>query len=139
MELTFGGRLRQQRERQHISLSAIAADTKIKVSLLEALERDDLSNWPQRIYRRAYIRSYARAIGLDPESVVREFIELYPDPVEPSPNEAGAAAEAGAPTPPPSGTIFRRLVTSAIGAVPAFLQRSDRVDPSSTQAAAGRA
>ncbi len=128
MELTFGGRLRQQRERQQISLEAIAADTKIKVSLLEGLERDDLSHWPQRIYRRAYVRSYARAVGLDPETVVREFIELYPDPVEPSPDDPIVVPDGGGAAPPASGTIFRRLVTSAIGAVPAFLQRSDRSD-----------
>jgi transcriptional regulator with XRE-family HTH domain len=130
MELTFGGRLRQQRERQDVSLTAIAAETKIKVSLLEALERDDLSHWPQRIYRRAYVRAYARAIGLDPETVVREFIELYPDPVETLSADAVPGADAGGGTAQGSTTMFRRLVTSAFGAVPAFLKSStDRDEP----------
>jgi cytoskeletal protein RodZ len=144
MDLTFGGRLRQQRERQQVSLTAIAADTKIKVSLLEALERDDLTHWPQRIYRRAYVRAYARAIGLDPETVVREFIELYPDPVEALPGEAAPNPDAaGGGVTPPSTTIFRRLVTSAIGAVPAFLKSTDRTEaagpPSIRPAASARA
>jgi hypothetical protein len=49
---------------------------------LEGLERDDLSNWPAGIFRRSFIRAYAKAIGLEPETVVREFLDLYPDPAE---------------------------------------------------------
>src|SRR4029077_18264381 len=79
---SFGARLRQRRERQHIALATIAEQTKIKLSLLEALERDDVSRWPSGIFRRAFVRAYAQAIGLDPDVVVREFLELYPDPIE---------------------------------------------------------
>src|SRR4029077_12592998 len=79
---SFGARLRQRRERQHIALSTIAEQTKIKVSLLEALERDDVSHWPSGIFRRAFIRAYAHAIGLEPDVIVREFLEIYPDPIE---------------------------------------------------------
>ena len=82
MDLTFGARLRSQRELQHVELAAIAEDTKINVALLEGLERDDLSRWPGGLFRRAYIRTYAQKIGLDPEKVLREFVACYPDPVE---------------------------------------------------------
>ena len=78
----FGARLRKRRETQNIDLAAIADQTKIKRSLLEALERDDLSHWPCGIFRRAWFRSYAQAIGLDPDSSVREFLEAHPDPEE---------------------------------------------------------
>ena len=81
MDLTFGARLRSQRESQHLALAAIAEETKINLALLEGLERDDLSRWPGGLFRRAYVRIYAQKIGLDPERVVREFSELYPDPV----------------------------------------------------------
>ena len=79
MEASFGTRLRQQRERQGIDLAAIADQTKIKRSLLEALERDDLKYWPTGIFRRAWIRNYAKAIGADADAVVRELRTLYPD------------------------------------------------------------
>ena len=89
MNLTFGARLRSQREQQHVELVAIAEETKINVALLEGLERDDLSRWPGGLFRRAYVRAYAQKIGLDPEPILREFIALYPDPVdESSPVEA---------------------------------------------------
>ena len=79
---SFGGRLRHERERRHIDLKSIAESTKISIPLLEGLERGDVSRWPSGIFRKSFIRSYAEAIGLDPEPVVREFIELYPDPLE---------------------------------------------------------
>ena len=82
MTSRFGARLRQYREQQNVSLTTVADRTKIKASLLEALERDDISHWPPGIFRRAYIRAYAGAIGLDPDVVTRQFLEVYPEPVE---------------------------------------------------------
>jgi transcriptional regulator with XRE-family HTH domain len=113
MPESFGARLRQRREQQQISLSTIAEQTKIKQSLLEALERDDVSHWPSGIFRRAFIRAYAHAIGLEPDVVVREFLDLYPDPaevVEPMPAIA-ATLDGGAPT------RLRYLVASAVGSL----------------------
>src|SRR5688572_31759359 len=91
MHESFGARLRRHREEQHIALATIAEQTKIKLSLLEALERDDVSHWPAGIFRRAFIRAYAHAIGLDPDVVVREFLEVHPEP-----SEVAAAAQAAA-------------------------------------------
>jgi transcriptional regulator with XRE-family HTH domain len=111
----LGARLRQRREQQQIPLSTIAEQTKIKMSLLEELERDDVSHWPTGIFRRAFIRAYALAIGLDPDAIVREFLERYPDPVEDfvppvvaAPREDQMTASAGPPT------RFRYLVDSTL-------------------------
>jgi transcriptional regulator with XRE-family HTH domain len=83
----FGARLRRERERRQIALSSIAADTKIGLGLLQALERDDVSRWPAGIFRRAFIRAYAEAAGLDPVAITQEFLERYPDPADDSPLE----------------------------------------------------
>jgi len=80
---TFGPRLRQERERRQISLASIAANTKINQSLLAALERDDVSRWPSGIFRRAFVRSYATAIGMNPDEVWKEFGDRFPDPNPP--------------------------------------------------------
>src|SRR5258706_15933201 len=105
MPESFGTRLRQRRERQQIALATIADQTKIKMSLLEGLERDDVSHWPSGIFRRAFIRAYAHAIGLEPDVVVREFLELYADPVEVvaaisaiAPGSENGSVAAGPPT-----------------------------------------
>jgi hypothetical protein len=89
MEQTLGARLRSQREQRQVALATIADETKIKLALLEALERDDLTHWPGGLFRRAYVRAYAQKVGLDPEQVLREFLACHPDPVDsPSPVEA---------------------------------------------------
>ncbi len=84
---SFGARLRRERERRQIALSSIAANTKISLGLLQALERDDLSRWPSGIFRRAFIRAYAEAAGLDPVAITHEFLEQYPDATDDSPRE----------------------------------------------------
>src|SRR5579864_6232099 len=80
---SFGCRLRHERERRKIALAPIAENTKISLSLLEDLERDDVSRWPSGIFRRSFIRSYAAAIGLDADLTMREFVERFPDPNDP--------------------------------------------------------
>ena len=74
----FGSRLREARERRGVSLRQIANATKISVSFLEALERNDVARLPGGIFSRAFVRSYAGEIGLDPESTIREFIAQFP-------------------------------------------------------------
>jgi len=109
MEMSFGARLRQQREERQIALEDISAKTKIKVSLLEGLEGDDLSRWPQGIFRRAYIRAYAQALGLEPDVLVQQFLALYPEPEEELPLVAPES-----PKRPP--TRLRFLLSAAFGA-----------------------
>jgi cytoskeletal protein RodZ len=73
----FGGKLRQARERRGISLRQIAASTKISPAALEALERNDVSKLPGGIFSRAFVRSYAVEVGLNPDETVREFLEQF--------------------------------------------------------------
>jgi transcriptional regulator with XRE-family HTH domain len=75
---TFVTRLRRHRQRSRISLEEIAEATNVKRELLEALENNDLSQWPRGLYARAWIRAYASAVGLDPVDTVDEFCRLFP-------------------------------------------------------------
>jgi Helix-turn-helix domain/GAF domain len=116
MAESFGERLRQQREQRQIPLSTIADQTKIGLTLLQGLERGDVSRWPSGIFRRAFVKSYAAAIGLEPEAVVREFLEVHPDPTE-----VAAVPCDGVVVPLPTGEAapvpsrMRMLVGSAFG------------------------
>lgn len=71
-------RLRLHRERKRISIAEMAATTRLKPEFLEALERNDLSKWPRGLYARAWVRSYATIVGLDPTDTVDEFCRLFP-------------------------------------------------------------
>ena len=102
-------RLRRERERRQIALSSISANTKISAALFVSLERGDVSRWPSGIYRRSFIRAYADAIGLDPDATAREFLEQFPDPLEPPaaldppasiPSTVAPTSAGGAPTKP---------------------------------------
>jgi cytoskeletal protein RodZ len=74
-----GARLRDAREKRGLSLRVIADTTRISVRLLEALERNDISRLPGGIFSRAFVRAYAREVGLDPEQTIAEFITQFPD------------------------------------------------------------
>jgi transcriptional regulator with XRE-family HTH domain len=115
MDPSFGTRLQSQREQKGISLSDISRKTKIKLSLLESLERGDLSYWPHGLFGRSYMRDYAQAIGADVEPLLREFLELHPDP----PDDFLSGENA-----PPAG--ISGAIRSAVGAIPGLLRRTDR-------------
>ena len=95
---TFGAWLRRERERRGLALDLIANRTKIAASLLAGLEEGDLSRWPTGIFRRAFVRAYADAVGLDPERLLAEFAVVHP--------EAGQAVV----------TVPRRLTTTGVRA-----------------------
>jgi cytoskeleton protein RodZ len=87
----FGGKLRQARERRGISLRQIASSTKIAAAALEALEKNDISKLPGGIFSRAFVRSYAVEVGLDPDETVKEFLDRFKQDAPPS-AEAMAAS-----------------------------------------------
>jgi cytoskeleton protein RodZ len=75
----FGAKLRQARERRGISLRQIASSTKIAAAALDALEKNDISKLPGGIFSRAFVRSYATEVGLDPEKTIQAFIAQFPN------------------------------------------------------------
>jgi len=115
MVASFGAWLKAQRERHQVTLETIAEQTKIRVGLLQGLERDDVSQWPRGIFRRSYFRSYAAAIGLDPEQAVRQFLTVYPEPAEEPPEAIAADADPATGHRPKMRLHY--LLASAIGAV----------------------
>jgi transcriptional regulator with XRE-family HTH domain len=89
---SFGAWLRREREARSIPLRSIADRTKIGAGLLEGLERGDLSRWPGGIYRRAFVRAYAEAVGLDGDRVIANFERAFPpDPALAIDPSAGSA------------------------------------------------
>jgi transcriptional regulator with XRE-family HTH domain len=114
----FGPKLRAHRERRRLTLGALAESIKVKASLLEGLERNDLSGWPPGIYRRALVREYAKAIGLPVNALLEEFCELFPEAEERReaelPGRNGAAA---------ADAELRLTLADASTQAPRFLQR----------------
>jgi transcriptional regulator with XRE-family HTH domain len=97
----FGERLRRQRRHKNLSLTEIAASTKVGASHYAALERGDCSRWPGGVYNRAFIRAYAKAVGLDPDETAAEFAEYFESPPAPTVPGQVADAQVEAPMRPP--------------------------------------
>ena len=89
----FGGKLRQARERRGISLRQIASSTKIATAALDALEKNDISKLPGGIFSRAFVRSYAVEVGLNPDDTVKEFLDRFNQEAAPTAETAGVATD----------------------------------------------
>lgn len=93
-EEIFGTRLRLERERRGVSLETVAVFTKVSQSLFAEMERGDFARWPPGIFGRAFIRGYAEAVGLDPDTTVVQFLALFPsDDVDLMRSRPGDSAE----------------------------------------------
>jgi cytoskeleton protein RodZ len=68
-----GADLRAARERLGLSLDDVAFTLRIRLPYLEALEEGRISLLPGNAYALAFVRTYAAAIGLDAEEMVRRF------------------------------------------------------------------
>ena len=118
---SFGSRLRRERERRQIPLASIAENTKIAVSHFEDLERDNVSRWPSGIFRKNFIRAYAKAVGLDIDETTREFLERFPDPNEPPPAEEAVAQVAAVRTAASPSAPKPAVRITVADAPPAFI------------------
>lgn len=92
----IGRMFREARERKGVTVSEAAAATRMKVQHIEAIERNDFDYMPAPIYTKGFLRIYAEYLGLDPERVIREYLEQYPaapptPPPAPEPKESRAA------------------------------------------------
>ncbi|WP_260597675.1 helix-turn-helix domain-containing protein [Sphingomonas endolithica] len=69
---TAGERLREAREAQGLSLSEIAARTRVPLRQLEAIETNNFTGLPSVTYAVGFAKAYARAVGMDEVAIARE-------------------------------------------------------------------
>lgn len=74
MEL-ISARLNHARTMANLALQDIADRTKISLRFLAAIENDDFSALPGHVYIYGITRAFARAVGLDEESLVAALKE----------------------------------------------------------------
>ena len=89
--MTFGAALRGAREARGLTLRELAQTTAIRRDYLQALEEGQLGGLPEPTFARAYLRTYARELGLDPAPLLADFDRLIrppaPEPEVTSPPE----------------------------------------------------
>jgi cytoskeleton protein RodZ len=94
----IGDTLSEARTRRAVDLEEVHAATGIRPRYLEAIEQEDWDALPEEFYARAFIRKYARYVGVDPEPLVDEYKR----------QQGGGPSGAGGPTSPFARTGSRR-------------------------------
>lgn len=89
--MALGNDLREAREHAGISLSELAARTRIPLTTLRAIEQNEFSKVPPGIFVRSFIRTYAREVGIDPSAAIAEFRAITASDEEPAQESQEAA------------------------------------------------
>jgi cytoskeletal protein RodZ len=71
--IPFGEQLKREREMRGVSIEEISAATRISTRFLEALEKERWDQLPGGVFNRGFIRSIARFLGLDGDTMVAEY------------------------------------------------------------------
>ncbi|MDR1818484.1 MAG: helix-turn-helix domain-containing protein [Puniceicoccales bacterium] len=80
MQPTIGQRLAAARKNQGVRLQDAADATHIRALYLEALENDQFAQIPLAdVYKRGFVKIYARYLRLDPEVLLEDFPSAQPD------------------------------------------------------------
>ena len=69
----IGGELRAARERLGWEIDAVAEALRLKPAFIRAIEQGDIRNLPGTAYAVGFVRTYATALGLDPNEAIRRF------------------------------------------------------------------
>ncbi|TMJ00369.1 MAG: helix-turn-helix domain-containing protein [Bacillati bacterium ANGP1] len=81
--LGIGERLRNAREAKGLTLAAAETLTRIRAVYLEALEEEKFDRLPGAVYARGYLRTYALALGIDPDELMDAYPGAFNAPDEP--------------------------------------------------------
>ncbi|MFN3808730.1 helix-turn-helix domain-containing protein [Asticcacaulis sp.] len=113
---TLGTILRSTREAQGFSLEYMADMTRVKRGYLEALEDAAYDRLPSRAFSIGFVKAYAKALGLDEESLADLFKRSFADPAQSDKLRApvGAAFEDLRPSYRLYGGIAAALVLSVV-------------------------
>lgn len=74
----LGLRLKQAREEKQLSLEELQNTTKIQKRYLQAIEEGKFDVLPGQFYARAFVKSYAEAVGIEPELLFEEHASELP-------------------------------------------------------------
>lgn len=71
----LGDYLKQARKKKGLSLEQLSSRTKIQEHHLIALESEDFANLPAKVFAKGFVRSYAKALGLEEEEALQRFLD----------------------------------------------------------------
>ena len=88
-----GDKLRQERQRQNLTVKDIEQATSIRGLYIECIEKGDYGQLPGDVYTKGFIRNYANFLKLDADACVQQYVEET-NPEKAAAQEAARAARA---------------------------------------------
>jgi cytoskeletal protein RodZ len=75
--VSIGETLADQRREAGLTITQVSSQTRIRETVIRAIERDDFTHCGGNFYARGHIKGIARVVGLDPEPLIREYDEEH--------------------------------------------------------------
>jgi cytoskeletal protein RodZ len=75
--VSIGETLAKRRQAAGLTVTQVSERTRIRETVIRAIECDDFSICGGNFYARGHVRSIGRVIGLDPEPLVREYDDAH--------------------------------------------------------------
>jgi cytoskeletal protein RodZ len=75
--VSIGETLAKEREQAGLTVTQVSLQTRIRETVIRAIERDDFTLCGGNFYARGHIRSISRVIGIDSEPLVRDYDESH--------------------------------------------------------------
>ncbi|MET9373450.1 helix-turn-helix domain-containing protein [Streptomyces sp. NPDC003035] len=116
---SIGRALQQARIAAGLTVDDVSASTRVRIPIVHAIEEDDFSRCGGDVYARGHIRTLARAVGLDPASLVEQYDAEHGG--RPAPTPAAPLFEAERIRPEPRRPNWTAAMVAAIVAVVGFV------------------
>ena len=71
--MSIGDTLAEARRQRGLTITQVSQQTRIRETIIRGIEQDDFSSCGGDFYARGHIRSVGRAVGVDPEPLIREY------------------------------------------------------------------
>lgn len=81
-QIPAGEQLKHLREQKNLSVQDIASRLNLEARIIEAIENNNFEMLSAATYVRGYLRSYAKILGVDAETVISSYNQDAPDPPE---------------------------------------------------------
>ena len=116
--MSIGEALAEARRQAGVTVTQVSQQTRIRESIIRAIEQGDFSSCGGDFYARGHIRSIAGVVAIDPAPLIREYDEEH------GPPGAISAADVFEPTTPikirnpkpfPFGKVLAAVVVAAAG------------------------
>ena len=115
--------LHQARLARHLTLDELCARTALSAGVISKIDSGRFEALPPGLYARAYVRTFAAAVGLDQEAALRAVEELLPVAPDPLPVLREVARQ-------PDSTLHLQLARGTAAALDAVVLLATVVAPS---------